>query len=401
MELATGKTVKDISMEKDTRFKVVATSSTEAYYPTVAVSSLVRMLRDPSLNMHYKKIIESLLPILKSISWNPRLKLKPFLRLIMPTLLSVMRNTADPTFRQWLFQELSVFAEIAGHNIRNYLPQIFRIVNDQWDVHLKDAISFIKSIANSKSQKLRSEFKVYLPDLIPPMLKVLANHSIETHDQTRAVLDAFESFGRSLADYLHLVVPAMTAVIDTDTVDMETHKAALITLGKLAEHLDFSDFATRIIHPIVNILKFPIPDAKKEANQYQLLMDLRKEALKTLCALVFQLEVDYAGFIPIVHSALVNQNVGDSHDYEVLVGKLLRNQPLRDDVQDKTNARNSQRLEMSPGTEKRSESLAASVIKLKVSEKSLQEAWSATSRKTKEDWMEWIRVFSVRVLQNR
>ncbi len=71
-----------------------------------------------------------------------------------------MRNTADPSFRQWLFQELAVFAEIVGHHIRFYLPQIFKIIAEHWENHLKDIIAFVKSIATSKSHKLRSEFKV-------------------------------------------------------------------------------------------------------------------------------------------------------------------------------------------------------------------------------------------------
>ncbi len=239
-----------------------------------------------------------------------------------------------------------------------------------------------------------------MPDLIPPMLKVLATDTTENREMTKTILEAFEYFKTSLADYLHLVVPAIASIIEYEDVDLETQKLALQKLGKLAERLDFSDFASRIVHPIVRVLSLPVPEQKKDPVNFQLMVDLRKESLKTLCALVYQLEVDFVGFIPMVHKALSIQNLGDSTEYDTLVGKLLRNQPLRDDTNDKQISRLSQKVD-SPTVEKRSESLAASVIKLKVNEKSLQEAWSVASRKTKEDWVEWIRVFSVRVLQQR
>ena len=239
-----------------------------------------------------------------------------------------------------------------------------------------------------------------MPDLIPPMLKVLATDTTENREMTKTILEAFEYFKASLADYLHLVVPAIASIIEYEDVDLETQKLALQKLGKLAERLDFSDFAIRIVHPIVRVLSLPVPEQKKDPVNFQLMVDLRKESLKTLCALVYQLEVDFVGFIPMVHKALSLQNLGDSTEYDTLVGKLLRNQPLRDDTNDKQISRLSQKVD-SPAVEKRSESLAASVIKLKVNEKSLQEAWSVASRKTKEDWVEWIRVFSVRVLQQR
>ena len=40
-------------------------STTEKYYPTVAINALVRVMRDPTLTVHHRSVIESLMPILK------------------------------------------------------------------------------------------------------------------------------------------------------------------------------------------------------------------------------------------------------------------------------------------------------------------------------------------------
>jgi len=63
---------------------------------------------------------------------------------------------------------------------------------------------------------------------------------------------------------------------------------AIQTLGRLCNKLNFSDYSSRIIHPLARALE--IVDA-----------DLRKEVMETLCILVYQLGSDYAIFIPMVN----------------------------------------------------------------------------------------------------
>lgn len=58
------------------------------------------------------------------------------------------------------------------------------------------------------------------------------------------------------------------------------------TIDKLTDTLDFSDFASQIIHAIVRVL---------ESN-----FDLRQTAMNTLCCLVVQLGSKYNLFIPMV-----------------------------------------------------------------------------------------------------
>ena len=59
------------------------------------------------------------------------------------------------------------------------------------------------------------------------------------------------------------------------------------TLDRLSESLDLTDFASRIIHPVIRTLD-SCPD-------------LRTTAMDTLCSLVFQLGKQYSTFIPTVN----------------------------------------------------------------------------------------------------
>ena len=65
------------------------------------------------------------------------------------------------------------------------------------------------------------------------------------------------------------------------------YRCALETLDRLGESLDLTDFASRIIHPIIRTL-----DSCPE---------LRTTAIDTLCSLVFQLGKQYSTFIPTVN----------------------------------------------------------------------------------------------------
>ena len=90
-----------------------AASANEKYYPTVAINALVRVMRDPSLSMHYRSVIESLMPILQSLGS----KSSAFLPEIMGPFLQIIRNS-DPNFRDLLFEKLGIIATTVKHGIR-------------------------------------------------------------------------------------------------------------------------------------------------------------------------------------------------------------------------------------------------------------------------------------------
>lgn len=77
--------------------------------------------------------------------------------------------------------------------------------------------------------------------------------------------------------------------------------------------MNFSDYASRIIHPIVRLLDTPMTkDVSKDTQKAQAITDLRKEIFEALCALVCQLGSDYAIFIPTVNKVERKLNYGRS-----------------------------------------------------------------------------------------
>lgn len=153
------------------------------------------------------------------------------------------------------------------------------------------------------------------------------------------------------------------------------------SIEHLAESLDFTDSASRIVHPLVRTL-----DTHPE---------LRQTAMDTLCALVLQLERKFTIFIPLVNKTVSKHKISCQR-YETLTSKLLAGQPLADEesvLSKRRQARNKNRdlaLTSSDTT---------TIKRLHVSAPNLQQAWTATRRVSKDDWLEWLRRLSIGLLK--
>lgn len=179
-------------------------------------------------------------------------------------------------------------------------------------------------------------------------------------------------------DYIHLVIPPVVKLFDPIDFPYAVSITALETINQLAEILDFSDFSSRIIHPLVRVLdNHP---------------DLRGPAMQTLCSLVIQLEKKYLVFVPLVTAVLTKHRI-ISTEYEKLLPKLQSNTTLPLDDEFRLRQAKFKNREIINPTE------SNTMKKLNVSGTELQLAWKATRRVSKEDWMEWLRRLSTGLLK--
>lgn len=346
---------------------VLMAPSADDYYPTVSINALMKILRDPSLSTHHTMVIQAIMFIFKSLG----LKCIPFLPQIMPTFLQVMRN-GELSFREFLFDQLGTLVSIVKQYIRPYLSEILSLIREYWHTPLLNSII---ALVEQISLALNDEFKVYLSDLIPQMLVVLHNDQTQGRKATQKILPALEVFGTNLDDYLHLVIPAMVRLFEQMEAPLAIRTSAISTLGRLCNKLNLQDYASRIVHPLARVI--------------ETCPELRKEAMDTLCALVLQLGSDYAIFVPMIKKVLTKNRI-QNPTYENLVSRLLKNQPLVEtslDTDEKPTYEPNQMVDTPVG------------VKLKANEANLKQAWEASQRSTKEDWIEWTRRFSVELLR--
>ncbi|KAJ8676220.1 hypothetical protein QAD02_012006 [Eretmocerus hayati] len=361
----------------------------EEYYPAVAIATLMRIIREPTLAQHHTMVVQAVTFIFKSLG----IKCVPYISQVMPSFLNVLR-TADVGFREYLFQQLAILIAIVKQHIRNYLDDIFALVQEYWTSNSPlqgTLINLVEHVAVA----LGAEFKIYLPRLMPQILRVLGHDISKERQVTMKLLLALQKFAGNLDNYLHLVLPPVVRLFQvSQDCPVAVSRCALETVEQLSECLDFTDFASRIVQPLVRTL-----DQCPE---------LRGPACETLCALLVQLGPKFNIFLPLVQRIMTKHRIVHAR-FESLVDKIHsesstggRYEPADHDSFALSNSRQRQARTKNQRAEL---GLVGAgdhhnvIKKLNVSAVNLQKAWTATRRVSKDDWLEWLRSLSIGLLK--
>ena len=234
----------------------------------------------------------------------------------------------------------------------------------------------ILQLVEAISRSLEGEFKVYLAGLIPLMLGVFDADATPRRQPSEKVLHTFLVFGSSAEEYMHLIIPAIIRLFEKPQQPLSIRKQAIETIGKLSRHVNISDFASRVVHPLARVLSSGEPQ-------------LRQPALDTICALIFQLGRDYLHYVPMMKKMLAANRISHTN-YEGLVSKLEKWEPLPQDLS--PDERYNEQVDEAPFSN-------IGHDKLPVNQQHLKNAWEASQKSTRDDWQEWIRRFSVELLK--
>uniref|UniRef100_A0A224XHF0 Serine/threonine-protein kinase TOR n=1 Tax=Panstrongylus lignarius TaxID=156445 RepID=A0A224XHF0_9HEMI len=353
----------------------MSTSTLDEYYPAIAIATLMRIIRDPALSRHHLMVVQAVTFIFTSLG----IKCVPYIPQVIPSFLNVIR-TAEASFRDFLFQQLATLIAIVRQHIRNYLDDIFKLIKEFWTVNSplqSTLILLVEHIAVA----LGAEFKVYLPLLMPQILRVLSHDSSKDRSVTIKLLNALQKFGNNLDEYMHLVLPPVVKLFNTSECPLNASKLAMETIDHLSDTLDFTDYASRIIHPLVRSL-----DTNPE---------LRSTAMDTLCSLIVQLGKKYSIFVPLVNKIITKHKIS-CHRYEVLVTNIISGNSVvpEDDYHTLKN-----RMSRNKTRDIALTSDSTTIKKMHTSAPDLQLAWAATRRVSKDDWFEWLKRLSIEFLK--
>ncbi|CDK26792.1 unnamed protein product [Kuraishia capsulata CBS 1993] len=341
--------------------------SNEEYFPTVVINTLLKILKDPSLSTHHPAVIQAIMHIFKTLGT----KCVPFLKQVIPGFARVAR-TCPLSMLEIYFQQLSDLVKIVRLHIRNYLSDIFALIEEFF--HLPMVQVTIIGLIEQISKALDGEFKMYMLDIITLMLDVLEQDKSPNRFPSLRVLKAFVVFGSNIEVYFHLIVPQIVRMFEFGPQNLR--KAAIGTVGKISRDVNLNDMTSRIIQPLLRVLS--------NGNE-----ELRVATMNTLCLLLLQLGNEFTIFVPVINKVLVKNRL-QYPIYDQLVDKLLNGETLPQNLvidQDIDTA----------GTDHND--IEPSARKLPVNQQALKNTWDASQRRTKEDWQDWIRRLSVELLK--
>lgn len=353
-----------------------ASATLEEFYPAVAIGSLMRIIRDPGLNIHHTMVVQAITFIFKSLG----LKCVPYVHQVIPAYLAVIRS-AEANFSEFLFQQLGVIIAIVKRHIKPYLDDIFDLITEVWSTKPQmqnTIILLIEQIAMA----LGMEFRVFIPHIVPMVLRIFLHDQSHERVITGKLLGALQLFGANLDDFLHMLLPPIVKLFDSQDNPFPVRKSAIETVDRLTEVLDLTDYASLIIHPLVRVL-----DTSHS---------LQTACMDTLAAMAAQLGPKYNIFIPMVHKVTVKHRIHHTR-YEILMTRLLQGTTVAEEEDIPVMLRHA-KLKKEIQEREQIPEADATVIKLQVKVANLQK--SLGGRKvSKEDWMEWLRKLSIELLK--
>lgn len=103
-------------------------TSSEDYYPTVAINALMRLLRNPGLSALHGRAVAALFDIIKSMGFNFVL----YLPKVVPVLLQLTRGADDLQRRVDMVRALTDLVSIMRQHISRFLKDFLDLVHEFW-----------------------------------------------------------------------------------------------------------------------------------------------------------------------------------------------------------------------------------------------------------------------------
>ncbi|KGN43836.1 serine/threonine-protein kinase TOR [Cucumis sativus] len=369
-------------------------ATSEDYYSTVAISSLLRILRDPSLASYHLKVVGSLMFIFKSMGLGS----VPYLPKVLPDLFHTV-STCDDTLKDFITWKLGTLVSIVRQHIRKYLPELLSLISELWSSFNFPSTSRpplgypVLHLVEQLCLALNDEFRMILHIILPCCIQVLSDAE-RCNDYTYVldILHTLEVFGGTLDEHMHLLLPALIRLFKVDA-PADIRRAAIRTLTRLIPRVQVTGHISSLVHHLKLVL-----DGRND--------ELQKDAVDALCCLAQALGEDFTVFIPSIHKLLLKHRLRHK-EFEEIEGRLRRREPL---ILGSTTA---QRLSRRVPVEVISDPLndvdidpyedKSDVHKQfrghQVNDGRLRTAGEASQRSTKEDWAEWMRHFSIELLK--
>ncbi|KAK4438010.1 Serine/threonine-protein kinase TOR [Sesamum alatum] len=363
-------------------------ATSEDYYSTVAISSLMRIFRDPSLSSYHQKVVGSLMFIFKSMG----LGCVPYLPKVLPDLLHTVR-TCDDGLKEYITWKLGTLVSIVRQHVRKYLPELFSLISELWSSFSLPATnrpvrgSPILHLLEQLCLALNDEFRTHLPFILPSCIQVLSDaERFKDYTHVIDILRTLEVFGGTLDEHMHLLLPALIRIFKVDA-SVEVRRAAIRTLTRLIPRVQVTGHISALVHHLKLVL-----DGKND--------ELRKDALDALCCLAHALGEDFTIFIPSIHKLLLKHRLRHK-DFEEIQGRLQRREPLilGNTASQKQNRRLPGEVISDPLSDTEDHERIDPHKPHQVNEARLRAAGEASQRSTKEDWAEWMRHFSIELLK--
>ena len=108
----------------------------------------------------------------------------------------------------------------------------------------RNIVKFVEKMGDA----LGTEFKPFVPELLPYLMEVLERDDSLDRSVTERVLEAFRVCAGALEEHLHLIVPPIVHLFEMDTAPLGVRRSAIDTLNHFALTMSLAPYGPRILH---------------------------------------------------------------------------------------------------------------------------------------------------------
>ncbi|KAJ3319429.1 phosphatidylinositol kinase- protein kinase tor1 [Boothiomyces sp. JEL0866] len=236
---------------------------------------------------------------------------------------------------EFYYEQLGQLTKIVGQHIRNYLPDMIALLEKSMNLTL------VQSLAST----MQTDFKKYVPLLLPKIIILLDS-------ETDRTLKAFLAIGISLNEYLNIVIPLVLQIYKPSAVKF---------IGDISRTCNLTEYSSRVVQYLLKALELPL---------------LQSVSMDSLTILAISLKSNFYIYVPLIQQKIAMYNI--THRFNAVITKLQNNELVNENAEEPK--------------------LYKSTKQLTINQSSLQKTWQVYNQ-SKEEWQEWIRLFSLELLK--
>lgn len=230
-------------------------TSLDDYYPALAIHLLMKIIKKSIYMGPRKDAIQALILAMRSLD----VRCNNYVELVIPPFLDLIKSINENYVSDLLTQLCNLIAYIKRH-VEPYIGEILRIIEYHWSTTDRQSvfialIDLLQSLVNA----LNVDFKKYIPQVLPLILKQLKRELNENTSQkrfknTQKLLFFLRSCTSCIENYINLIITQLSAYITHADTPKEIKQDILFTIYTFAKQINLSDNCALVFQSLVRVL---------------------------------------------------------------------------------------------------------------------------------------------------
>eukprot|EP00210_Caulerpa_lentillifera_P007080 g6773.t1 len=364
----------------------------EESYSVIAMSCLLRILKQRSFSNFHRDAISTLGNIIKALSSTS----VHYLTKLIPDWCDAVYS-GDEEMKCQILEQFIKLITVIDQPIRHYLRTIMKLIKDLWTVNCsKRTLTHNLLLLKEVGMVCRLHCSSYFKWLIPRFVLLLETGEWE---MVSIALSTLNAFGPALQEHLHQLLPAILNLLDSlcCSAMKEVQLSVLKSLQEFIPNIHVPELATSLAIPLIRLISSQL---KMESNTTESV----NSAISVLCSVIYSCRLDSQVLVSL-GSFLHHHHDLQEPDFQLQnMDTLMKQMYLmqKDDLEDnEADLTGSWRSQFEHRIESQSFVIpdGANDRRTLFPNRDLQRCWNAEHVYTYQDWVDWMRSFSLNLIR--